>query len=287
MAKNQIINRKYKDRLFRFIFQDKKDLLSLYNAVNHSSYKDPDELEINTLDDVLYLTMKNDVSFLIHDRMNLYEEQSSWNPNMPLRGLFYFAKMYAGYVNKHELNIYTDFVHRLPLPQFVVFYIGQDRKFDRRTLKLSDSFQAEEGMEPCLKCTAEVINIRIGHNEELIRSCQKLYEYSFLVCTVQDYCEQGYSLELAVKLAIELCISKEILKDFLLRYQAEVTDMILEEYDEERHMRSLQKNSEERGRQEGRIEGRSEINLLNQKLINLNRLDDRRCEIFSVNSDLL
>lgn len=226
------------------------------------------------------MTMKNDVSFLIHGRLNLYEEQSSWNPNMPLRGLFYFAKMYSGYVSEHELDIYADFVQKLPLPQFVVFYIGQDRKFERRTLKLSDAFQSSEGITPCLECTAEVINIRMGHNEELIKNCRKLYEYSFLVCTVQDYCAEGYFLERAIDLAIEICISKGILVDFLLRYRAEVTDMILTEYDEERHLKLVQKNSEERGRregrEEGRLEGHNEINRLNQKLLQQNRIEDMK-----------
>ena len=96
MAENQLTtNRQYKDRLFRFMFQDKQDLLSLYNAINGSSYENPDDLEIRTLDDTLYMGMKNDISFLIDSRINLYEEQSSWNPNMPLRGLFYFSRLYC------------------------------------------------------------------------------------------------------------------------------------------------------------------------------------------------
>ena len=271
MTGNQLApNRQYKDRLFRFIFQDKRDLLSLYNAINGSAYDNPDELEIRTLDDVIYMTMKNDVSFLIDNRLNLYEEQSSWNPNMPLRGLFYFAKLYAGYVSEHELDIYADYRQVLPLPQFVVFYIGQDRKFERRTLRLSDSFQSADGVIPCLECPAEVINICTGYNEELIKSCRKLYEYSFLVCTVQEFQAQGYSLAQAVDMAIEICIKQGVLVDFLMRYRAEVTEMILSEYDEERHMKIVQKNSEERGRKEGR----GEINLLNQRLIELNRMDD-------------
>ncbi|MCI8745248.1 MAG: hypothetical protein HFI25_06185, partial [Lachnospiraceae bacterium] len=91
------VNRKYKDVLFRFIFRDKKDLLSLYNAINGTDYKNPEELEINTLENVIYMKMKNDLSFLVGASMNLYEHQSTWNPNMPLRGLFYFAELYERY----------------------------------------------------------------------------------------------------------------------------------------------------------------------------------------------
>ncbi len=78
----------YKDRLFTFIFgspENKAWTLSLFNAVNGSNYDDPDDIEINTIKEVLYLTMHNDVSFLIDGQMNLYEQQSSYNPNMPLR----------------------------------------------------------------------------------------------------------------------------------------------------------------------------------------------------------
>ena len=85
----QRINRKYKDRLFRFVFQNKRDLLELYNAINGTEYQDTEELEINTLEDVLYLGMKNDLSFLLGATVNLYEHQSTWNENMPLRGLLY------------------------------------------------------------------------------------------------------------------------------------------------------------------------------------------------------
>ena len=69
-------NRKHKDRLFIHLFRDKKLLLDLYNAVNHSYYKNPDELEITTMEDAVYLGMKNDCSFLIGNYMNLYEGQN-------------------------------------------------------------------------------------------------------------------------------------------------------------------------------------------------------------------
>lgn len=131
MTENQLLpNRQYKDRLFRFIFQDKQDLLSLYNTVNGSAYDNPDDLEFRTLDNILYMSMRNDIAFLIDSRMNLYEEQSSWNPNMPLRGLFYFSKLYSSYVSEKNLNIYAYKRLKLPFPQYVVFYVGEDRKFD-------------------------------------------------------------------------------------------------------------------------------------------------------------
>ena len=78
-------NRKHKDTLFRKIFgteEHKNYLLSLYNAVNHSEYSNIDDLQLITLDDVLFVSMKNDVAFLFECEMNLYEHQSTLNPNM-------------------------------------------------------------------------------------------------------------------------------------------------------------------------------------------------------------
>ena len=98
ISQNSSVNRKYKDTLFRMIFRDRKNLLSLYNALNNSSYTNPDEMEITTLEDVIYVGMKNDVSFLFSSIMNLYEHQSTVNPNMPVRGLFYLARIYQNYI---------------------------------------------------------------------------------------------------------------------------------------------------------------------------------------------
>ena len=259
MAENQLTtNRQYKDRLFHFLFREKQDLLSLYNAVNGSAYDNPDELEIHTLDDVIYLSMHNDVPFLIDNRINLYEEQSSWNPNMPLRGMLYLSRLYSSYIADKDLNIYTSAKLKLPFPQFVVFYIGQDRKFKRKKLRLSNSFPTIDGLTPCIECTADVINIRNGYNDELVNICQKLSGYSFLVCTLQDYIRQGYSTKQAADLAIERCLQQDILTDFLKRYRAEVSDMLLTEYDEEWYKKAFRRE----GKEEGIAIGMEQMSLL-------------------------
>ena len=106
-----VTNREYKDRLFVFIFgreENKEWTLSLYNAVNGTSYMDADAIEMTTIADVIYLGMRNDVSFVIADDLNLYEQQSSYNPNMPLRLLQYLGLLYEGYLakNKDEYDKY-------------------------------------------------------------------------------------------------------------------------------------------------------------------------------------
>ena len=155
-------NRKYKDSLFRMVFSKKEDLLDLYNAMNGTDYCDVDELEVNTLENVLYMSMKNDVSFVVGCTMSLYEHQSTKNANMPLRGLFYFAKLYETYVAENALDIYSSALQKIPTPQYIVFYNGEEKEEDERTLKLSDAFMKEGG---CLECEVRLLNINYGHNK--------------------------------------------------------------------------------------------------------------------------
>lgn len=128
------INRKYKDRLFRFLFRDKKDLLELYNAVNGSAYSNADELEIVTLEDAIFMKMKNDLSFIIANQLNLYEHQSTYSPNMPLRGLLYFSRQYEGIVAQHKDQLYSSKLIKLPTPEYVIFYNGKQEQADREEL---------------------------------------------------------------------------------------------------------------------------------------------------------
>ena len=82
-------NRMYKATVFAMLFEDKKRLLELYNAISGKHYTDPDMLEINTLENAIYMAVKNDISFLIDARLSLYEHQSTYSPNLPLRFLVY------------------------------------------------------------------------------------------------------------------------------------------------------------------------------------------------------
>ena len=97
------VRRDHKDTLFRMIFSTRENLLSLYNAVNHSHYTDAKELEIVTLENAVYMNMKNDQAFLLDMQLNLYEHQSTYTPNMPLRDLFYISAEYQKFVNHRSL----------------------------------------------------------------------------------------------------------------------------------------------------------------------------------------
>lgn len=101
---NVTVNSTYKARIFEMVFSDRKELLALYNAVNGTCYTDPDKLEINTLKNAIYMSMHNDISFLIDSRLSLYEHQSTYSPNLPLWYLFYVADLYSGMTR--EANLY-------------------------------------------------------------------------------------------------------------------------------------------------------------------------------------
>ena len=118
------VNREHKDTVFRMIYRDREELLILYNALNGTDYEDPEQLTVTTLENAIYFGMKNDVSFLLDSRMMLYEHQSTWNPNIPLRDLFYIARLLEKYVNERGNSLYSSALIRLPEPRFVVFYNG-------------------------------------------------------------------------------------------------------------------------------------------------------------------
>ena len=163
--------REYKDRLFKAIFgrdteESKRWRLDLYNALNNTNYTDPDALSLTTIENVIYITMKNDISFLIGSQMNLYEQQSSFNPNMPLRGLMYFAQLYQMYLAERGEDLFGSRLVKIPAPSFVVFYNGDRKLPDVSKLRLSDAFEpmgSAEGFE----WTASVINIGGNHSEAL------------------------------------------------------------------------------------------------------------------------
>ena len=252
--KKMHVNRKYKDRLFRFLFKEKKDLLDLYNAVNGSNYDNPEALEIVTMEDVIFLKMKNDLSFMVANRLNLYEHQSTYSPNMPLRGLIYLARQYEGIIAKEQENLYGSKLVKIPTPAFVIFYNGTKEQPDKMKLYLSDAFADGRG-SGCLECRAQMLNINRGHNQELMEKCRRLWEYSEFIAEVNDNLSKGYYLKRAITVAMNSCIERGVLEDILLKNKAEVMDMLLTEYDEKKHMKAIRKEGYEDGLEKGIEQG--------------------------------
>ena len=247
-------NRKYKDTVFRKLFSDRKNLLSLYNAINETSYNDASQLEIVTLENAIYMGMKNDLAFIINTNLFLYEHQSTYNPNMPLRDLFYISGEYQKLVDLKSL--YTSTRLRIPTPNFIVFYNGTEKNEDRWVEYLSESYENMSG-EPNLELKVIILNINVGHNKKLMEECQTLREYAQYVAKVRRYSEE-MELNTAVECAVSESIQEGILKEFLQKNRAEVIAMSIFEYNEEEEKRKLRKAEYEAGMAEGVMKTKKE-----------------------------
>ena len=253
-----VADRKYKDRVFRAVFKEKKDLLELYNALRGSDYTNPEDLEINTLENAVYMKMKNDLSFLIKGEQKLYEHQSTINPNMPLRGLFYLTDLFRKMIGAEGRKLYGSGRIQISTPYYVVFYNGTKDQPDRQLMRLSDSYTVKGEEPPCLEMTALVLNVNLGHNQELMEKCRKLQEYAQFVAAVRRYHEKDADLTTAINHAIDECIQNNILAEFLIKNRAEVMDMLWYEYNEEEHIASEKEISFAEGETAGKIRGKAE-----------------------------
>ena len=254
-------HRNYKDTVFRMLFSDRKNLLSLYNAVSGTHYEDPEKLEIVTLENAIYMGMKNDLAFIIDTDLFLYEHQSTYNPNMPLRDLFYISSEYQKLVDKRSL--YSSVLQKIPAPQFIVFYNGTEKEKDSWVNHLSEAFENLSG-DPKLELEVLTININEGHNPELMEQCQTLREYAQYVACVRRYARE-FELNEAVKLAVDECIRNNILSEFLRANKLEVISMSIFEYDKEEEERKLRKAEYEAGAAAGLKAGVSKGKILAKK----------------------
>ena len=240
-------NRKYKDTVFRMLFSDKENLLSLYNAINRTAYEDAAELEIVTIESAVYMGMKNDLAFIIDMNLLLYEHQSTYNPNIPLRDLFYISAEYQKLVNKKSL--YSSSLQKIPAPYFIVFYNGTEKEEECWENSLSEAYENLTG-EPRLELKVITLNINDGHNKELMEQCRTLREYAQYVAKVRKYTKE-MSLDAAVERAVNECIQEGILEDFLRANRAEVIAMSIFEYNKEEEDKKLRKAEYEAGYDSG------------------------------------
>ncbi len=247
-------NRQYKDTVFRMLFSEKENLLSLYNAVTGKAYQNADDLKIVTLENAIYMGMKNDLAFMLETNIYLYEHQSTLNPNIPLRDLIYIGIEYQQYVD--DKSLYSSRLQKIPAPKFMVFYNGTDAVDDRVELRLSNAYEHLAG-EPDLELKVLMLNVNEGHNKELMEQCQTLKEYAIYVARVRKYTSE-MNLNDAVARAIDECIKEGILVEFLRKNRSEVKMVSILEYDKEWEEKKLRKAEYEAGRSEGIEIGKSE-----------------------------
>ena len=246
------VNRTYKSTLFIMLFQDKHNLLELYNAVSGKHYTDPEILEINTLENAIYMTVKNDISFLIDGRLSLYEHQSTYNPNLPLRFLIYISKLYSRMTR--NANLYGTKLIRIPPPEFLIFYNGKEELPEQTMLNLSDMYETKDP-HAGLELSAVMLNISGKHNQKLKEACTTLKEYAIYTDKVRKYAEET-ELPDAVEQAIQECITEGVLQDFLEKHRTEAKEMSIFEYDQEKHMRQEREEAWADGHSAGLAEAR-------------------------------
>lgn len=248
----------FRDRLFIAIFgknteRSKRWRLDLYNALNGTNYTDPNALKLNTIENVIYIKMYNDVSFLVDSQMTLYEQQSRPNLNMPLRGLLYFAELYQKHLTQKDLDLNLSTLVKIPNPRFVVFYNGEPERPERYKLRLSEAFELEDKSGD-FEWTAEVININPNKNETLVKNCKPMYDYVRLVERILNNKKSGMQINQAVNEAVDWAIKENFLEGFIREQKEEIIGMYLTEFNEERAIRGWRQEGIEEGAKQKAVE---------------------------------
>jgi hypothetical protein len=260
-------NRNHKDSVFTKLFSEKENLLELYNAINGTNYGKDTEIKMANLDNVLFMGRKNDIAFIMEGKaVVLIEHQSTLNENMPLRMLIYASKIFE--ILAGPKGLFRSDMMKIPRPEFIVLYNGEDEFPDRCIIKLSDMYT-----EPCdedigtLDLPVKVFNINKGHNEELANRSENLKGYEIFVYLVRGYVKAGMSRDLALERAVDNCLRQNVLKKFLEENSSEIRNMIFGEWDievakevwlEEGEARGIKKG-EARGVAIGMEKGREEV----------------------------
>jgi predicted transposase/invertase (TIGR01784 family) len=226
-------NREYKNSVFSLLFGEPAILRELYSALRGVPLPDDLPVNINTLQDVLYMTQINDLSFEIGGKLVvLIEHQSTINPNMALRLLMYIGRLYEKMVKNKR--IYSSKKLAIPRPEFFVLYNGKEPYPNKAVLHLSDLFEKIEipGIEEktLLELEVQVININEGRNEGIVRKCRELNGYSAFIAKTREYEQELGNLEAALKKAVEYCCQHDIIKEFLEKHAQEVMSMLMTEF---------------------------------------------------------
>ena len=255
---NCMANKEYKSDVFSMLLQDKKRAMEIYNAINGTDYDDPELVEMTTLDDKSFsLTVRNDASFILDANLSLYEHQSTYCPNMPLRDLLYFASIIQKQIKAQKRDIYGGRILKIPVPHFVVFYNGKEDAPDQYDLRLSDAFE-KETKNPEIELVCHVYNINNGKNVPLLSKCQTLREYMYFVDMVRKNNEISGNLEDAIEKAINQCMEENVLRDFLAQHREEVMHVMTLDYTFERRLEMQRAEAIEDGERIGKEIGKEE-----------------------------
>lgn len=248
-------NREVKSDAFCMLMEEKENALQVYNALNGSNYTEPELIEMQTLENGISLSIRNDAAFIVNMNLEIYEHQSTYNPNMPLRGLIYFTDIIKKRIKDSNRDLLGRTLIKIPNPHFVVFYNGKENRPPVQTLRLSDAFENKED-NPMLDLECTVYNINSGKNENLLANCEVLNNYMIFIDKVREFNQLGR--EEPITEAIEWCIRNDILADFLRRRGDEVKKAMTIDMTWEHREEIIRAEEREAGRAEGIEAGRAE-----------------------------
>ena len=235
-------------------------LIEVYNALFDTNYGSDANIEIVTLEDVVFRTLKNDIAFVMEDTfIVLAEHQSTICSNMPLRDLIYISTMLQRMINTDEL--YRKKLLKIPRPTFVVFYDGKEEFPEYQEMRLSDAFLGEENSEISLQLTVKVYNINSGKNNEILKNCETLRQYSVFVERVRAAQESGKLTGIQIAELIKGCIFDGILPEFLKKYGTEMVEMLFRELTREEDMEISRLDGFDEGLSQGLEQGRADMRI--------------------------
>ena len=253
-------NREYKDTVFSKLFSEPSRLRELYNALAGTDYGEDTPVEINTLEDVFFNDMRNDVSFTIGGKfVVLVEHQSTPSNNLPLRFLLYIARIYEKITDNRA--IYREKLLRIPTPELICLFNGEKPFPQEKTLRLSDAFAAggkPPGRFGGLELTVRVVNIKPGGNKELLGKSETLSGYSAFVERVRCNREAGRELRDAISEAIRWGVEEGVLSEFLVQHGLEVENMLMTEFNIDIAKEVWQEEAREDAFAEGEAKGKAE-----------------------------
>ena len=242
--------RNHKDLLFCDIFSIKENALSLYNATNDTDYTDAGALEIYTIAKTLFITIHNDVAVCFHGHLELFEQQSTKNANMPLREFLYSAEEYAKWVNRNNKDLFGEKLVQIPAPKCFELYNGKTNEPDRFEKRLSEAFMHPA---PGYEWTVHVININAGHSKAIMDKCRPLKAYSVFVQKVRDNLAAEMGLTEAIERAVDYCIGLDLLAGYFAENRGRVVDMVWTEYNAKLHEENIKEESRKEGRDTERV----------------------------------
>lgn len=177
----------------------------------------------------------------------MFEQQSSKNPNMPLRFLHYVSDVFRELFSNSMLHRRS--MIKIPVPHFVTFYNGLEKWIeDEDEIRLSDMYEIPTD-NPELELKVRVINI--NKDVHILNKCKTLRDYMTFVNKVRfKMGVEGDDVRIAVTEAMDECIDEDILVDFFEKHREEVVEVSIYDYDEEDVRRTLFEEAKEMAKEE-------------------------------------